>query len=150
MKISLIFKRILFYVLSLTWGALLSIPGLIIIAVLAIQGKVHCYHGRLYGIIGDNWGGFNLGCVFLVSRVAARDTSYGNHTRAHESGHGLQNMILGPFMLFIITIPSVIRYWYRNWMFKHNADKPLPSYDAIWFEGQASALGVKYVTTDKI
>ena len=51
-------------------------------------------------------------------------------------------------MLFVITIPSVIRYWYRNWALAQG--KKLPDYDAIWFEGQATKWGKKYIVTDRI
>ena len=55
-------------------------------------------------------------------------------------------------MPFVICIPSAIRYWYREFIWHCNKEKfnKLPEYDAIWFEGQATKWGKKYVTTDKI
>ena len=32
----------------------------------------------------------------------------------HEFGHSFQNAILGPFMIFLVSIPSAIRYWYQT------------------------------------
>ena len=127
----LIFKRILFYILSCTWGAIMTAIGLVVLLVTLPFGKFGIYHGRIYKHIGKNWGGVELGCFFLC------DESAGEHTMAHETGHGLQNCIWGPLFPFVIAIPSAVRYWYRD-------------YDAIWFEGQATKWGKAYVATDKI
>jgi hypothetical protein len=80
------------------------------------------------------------------------DENAGEHTMAHECGHGLQNCIWGPLFPFVIAIPSAVRYWYREFLHKHNKAKYvlLPDYDAIWFEGQATKWGKTYVATDKI
>lgn len=147
-----IVKRILFYSLSFTWGIVLSLPGLFVIAFSACFKKVHVFHGRLYAVWGENWGGFNLGCFFLCSKRAFEEDEYGIHTRAHECGHGIQNIIFGPLTVFIVTIPSIIRYWYRESVYRKNpqAYYELPEYDAIWFEGQASCWGMKYILTDRI
>lgn len=62
----------------------------------------------------------------------------------HEYGHSIQVMIWGPLWLFVVAIPSVIRFWYREWYYKHKyftTRKSLPPYDSIWFEGQATRWG---------
>jgi hypothetical protein len=123
----LILKRILFYVMSFTWGGLMSLIGLLTILILLPFGKLHTYHGRLYMRIGEHWGGVELGCFFLCDKTA------GEHTLAHECGHGLQNCLWGPLMPFIVCIPSVVRYWYREYIYRTNREKyrKLPDYDAI-------------------
>ena len=50
-------------------------------------------------------------------------------------------------MPFIVCIPSAIRYWYRN--IKVSFGKDLQPYDSIWFEGQATTLGLKYIEAIK-
>ena len=141
----LIFKRILFYIASFTWGAILSIPGLLIILICLPFKKVHIFHGRLYAVIGKNWGGLELGCFFICAEQCQTD-----HTRKHECGHGLQNIIWGPLMLFVITIPSAIRYWYLELKYyRKNIYCPI-GYDDIWFEGQATRWGDKFILTDRI
>ena len=142
----LILKRILFYIMSFTWGGLMSLIGLLTILVLLPFGKLHTYHGRLYMRIGKNWGGVELGCFFLCDETA------GEHTLAHECGHGLQNCLWGPLMPFVVCIPSAARYWYREYIWRTNKEKywKLPPYDAAWFEGQATKWGEQYVATDKI
>lgn len=142
----LILKRILFYVMSFTWGGLMSLIGLLTILILLPFGKLHTYHGRLYMRIGERWGGVELGCFFLCDKTA------GEHTLAHECGHGLQNCLWGPLMPFVVCIPSAVRYWYREYIYRTDREKyrKLPDYDAIWFEGQATKWGEQYVAADKI
>ena len=142
----LILKRILFYIISFTWGGIMTAIGLVVLLVTLPFGKFGIYHGRIYKRIGKNWGGVELGCFFLC------DNSADEYILAHESGHGLQNCLWGPLMPFVICIPSAIRYWYREFIWHFNKEKfnKLPDYDAIWFEGQATKWGKKYVTTDKV
>ena len=54
MNKKLILKRILFYVISFTWGFIMSFIGLITMGIFACTGKVRHYHGRLYAIVGHN------------------------------------------------------------------------------------------------
>ena len=140
-----VMKRILFYVLSFTWGALMSIIGAIGTLILLPFGEQKIFHGRVYTVIGANWGGVCLGCFFFVSKSSANS----NHTRAHECGHGLQNCLWGPLFPIVIGIPSSIRYFYRNWRTK-KGNPCKTDYDDIWFEGQATRWGKKYVLTDLI
>lgn len=101
----LIWKRILYYILSFTWGGLMSCIGLIVLLVTLPFGKFGIYHGRIYKRIGRYWGGVELGCFFLCDETA------GESTMAHEAGHGLQNCLWGPLMPFVVCIPSATRYW---------------------------------------
>ncbi len=140
----LIIKRILFYVLSFTWGFIMSFIGLFPIVVLACMKKVKVFHGRLYATVGKNWGGLELGCFFICGENCQTE-----HTMAHECGHGIQNIIWGPLMPFVVCIPSAIRYWYFEF-YRRKHNKFPCEYDAIWFEGQASRWGKKYVLTDRI
>ena len=142
----LILKRILFYIISFTWGGIMTTIGLVVLLVTLPFGKFEIYHGRIYKRIGKNWGGVELGCFFLC------DNSADEYILAHESGHGLQNCLWGPLMPFVICIPSAIRYWYREFIWHFNREKfnKLPEYDAIWFEGQATKWGKKYVSTNLI
>lgn len=140
----------LFYIISFTWGFLASFIGMIILLFTLVIGKVKTCAGRLYGILpkafGSGWG-FSIGCFFFIAYDC-----YESHKEdrnivikllmCHEMGHTLQNIIFGPLTLFIVTIPSVIRFWYRQG-FK-DPDKLKP-YESIWFEGQASHFGKKYI-----
>lgn len=125
-------KKTTFYILSFTWGLPLTLVGLLVAAVLRIAGKRpkrwgYCY----YFEVGKGWGGLELGLIFLT------DSTPFEHTKCHEHGHAIQNCFFGPFMPFIVSIPSAIRYWWRHFT------KATTPYDAIWFEGQATRLGKK-------
>lgn len=52
-------------------------------------------------------------------------------------------------MWFVITIPSIIRYWYRELKYNKKGLTPPTEYDDIWFEGQATKWGYKYIITNK-
>lgn len=53
--------------------------------------------------------------------------------------------------MLVIGIPSFIHSQYRTWVYNHNVEKlwKLPSYDSIWFEGQATRWGEKYKNKNK-
>ena len=138
-------KRILFYVISFTWGGVLSLIGFLIMLPFLVTKRVSTYHGRLYGIFpkcfGNDWG-FEMGCFFFIAENCKDD----DYLRNHESGHGLQNCVLGIFQI-IIQISSFVRYWYREYKTRHNI--PLKNgYDDIWFERWATDWGTKFVSTD--
>lgn len=123
-----------YYLLSSTWGALVSVVGLLVSALFLITG--HKPSPNIYGwtfTCGKGWGGLSIGpCAIVCENASA-------HVRHHEFGHSVQNCFLGPFMIFLVIIPSVCRYWYRE--LKHVTEPP---YDSIWFEGTATKLGEKY------
>lgn len=140
----LILKRIGFYALSFTWGIIPSLIGGLIILTLLPFGKVRTFHGRVYAVVGNNWGGLEFGCFFLICKTCANN----DYLRAHEMGHGLQNCLWGPLGIFVINIPSAIRYWYRELKYERKGLTPPTGYYDIWFEKQASDWGLKYVMTD--
>ena len=41
-------------------------------------------------------------------------------------------------MFFVITGPSIVRYWYRELKYYRKGLVPPTKYDDIWFEGQAT------------
>lgn len=132
-------KLILFYLISFTWGVIASVAGLLIILFSLPFGRVHRFHGRLYAVWGKGWGGFSSGPFFVIGEDCIS-------CAPHEAGHGLQNCIWGPLMLFIIMIPSAVRYWYLELKYyRKGLYKP---YDAVWFEKQATKWGEKYILTD--
>ena len=132
-----VLSYIVYWVISLTWGSVMTVIGLLTAIVLLVTGhKPHRFGPNIYFVVGDSWGGLELGAFFLVSKYHSIDTLY------HEAGHGLQNLIWGPLMPFVISIPSAIRYWYRRYLLDKGVNN-LPDYDSIWFEGQATRWGKK-------
>ena len=45
-------------------------------------------------------------------------------------------------MPFLVNIPSSSRYWYRKAVHAIAPKKHLPPYDSIWFEAEATRLGL--------
>ena len=131
-------KKFLYYVLSFTWGLPLTLAGLIVGAALMIVG--YRPSKWLYGYcfeVGERWGGLNLGIVFLCNKNSPISI------KNHEFGHSLQNCVFGIFTIFIVCIPSVIRYWYREIKYNRKGLTPPTAYSDIWFEHQADAWGEK-------
>lgn len=127
-----------FYILSFTWGLPLTIAGGLLALVMLGSGFTpRRFGGCMYFEVGKGWGGLNLGLVFLC-QVGASD-----HLKTHEFGHSIQNCMWGAFTPFVVHLPSIVRYWSREWKAAHGED--LPPYDAVWFEGQATRLGEKYL-----
>lgn len=123
-----------YYLLSFTWGILVTFAGLIVSAVLLLCDVPHFKNAYGWGFyLGKGWGGFNIGpCSVVCADATAR-------TKQHEFGHSVQNCLLGPFMIPVVIIPSVCRYWYRE-----IKKVTYPPYDSIWFEGQATRWGKLY------
>jgi hypothetical protein len=104
-------KRALYYILSWTWGGILTtIGGLITLCLWIIGCPVHRHGGAIYVEVGDKWGGLEFGMFFLCNKNPTE------HIKNHEFGHSLQNCLCGPLYIFVIWIPSMIRYHYRNFL----------------------------------
>lgn len=96
-------KVIGFWIASFTWGLPMTLVGCLVAVALMVTGhKPHRFHYLIYFEIGENWGGFECGCFFVTNKNPTFSI------RRHESGHGLQNIMLGVFMPFLVSIPSCI------------------------------------------
>lgn len=131
-------KRV-FYILSFTWGLPMTLVGCLVAMVLLILGHKpkkwgYCY----YFEVGEGWGGLELGMFFLCNKNPTE------HIKNHETGHSLQNCVLGPLMPFAVCIPSAIRYWYRA--IRQKIGKPCKTkYDDFWVEGSATRIGTEFM-----
>lgn len=140
-------KAIGLWIASFTWGVAMTLAGCLVAAAMIVTGhRPHRFHYFIYFEVVENWGNLGRRCFFVVNKNPT------NKIKQHESGHGIQNIIFGLFTLFIINIPSCIRYWYREWLFCSGKKKSceLSDYDSVWFEGQATRLGMKYFLADKV
>ena len=130
--------KFIFYFLTFTWG----LPFTLIGCLTALYLRINGYKSQKYGYcfcfeLGENWGGINLGLFFIVNKGGT------SAIKNHEHGHAVQNCYLGPFMIFAVALPSLIRSRYRAYLInkKRVKESSLPPYDSIWFEGQATRLG---------
>ena len=122
----------MFYIIQWTWGLLENIIGLIV--YIRFRKQTHLRVGKTFATylpkIGV--GNFSLGMFIFVEKRAS------NLSIAHEVGHCYQNNYYGIFKLFVVSIPSVIRFWLFGGRFM-TWDK----YNEAWFEGQATKIGKK-------
>ena len=132
----------LFYLIQLTWGILMNIFGLLVTLFMLITfHKPHRFGPSYYFVCKKLEGfGFEAGICFVVGADCDED----KYLMCHECGHGIQNMIFGPLMPFIVSIPSFIRYWYRELKYERKGKIPPTDYDSIWFEGTATNWGLKH------
>ena len=117
-------------------GWALSTVGLFVYGFLRLIGrKPKDFHGICrYFEIGKNWGGLEMGWFFIVCKNASETL------KMHELGHGVFNANVGGLRTLMYSTGSACRYWYRR-IFRVTKTP----YDAWWYEGYATAVGMKYV-----
>lgn len=131
------------WLMRLTWGILDTVIGVFIFLYFALR-----YRSQLMiGYVGHTivvqipeseklgWG-FSAGLFIFSNSSNIWAKGYLLH---HEWGHTCpQLLICGPLHPFIVIIPSVIRFWYRN------THVCRTNYDDIWFEGTATRWGERW------
>ena len=136
-------KTLIIVILNFTWGILMNIIGFIIAIPFIIKSlfsktykiKKSCF---AYSIpIPYNNGSFSCGIFLFMCR------DYDFYDTTHELGHSIQNAYWGILFPFVIGIPSIIRYWYREYIY-HKGMFPRTHYESIWFENDATRKGIKY------
>lgn len=132
----------LYYFIQFTWGLLANLLGGIIAIVLICCRFQPYWYGRNWGFALPINSGMSLGIFFFGPENAS------THLKNHEHGHSIQNFYFGPLFLGMIAIPSVVRFWIREIMTR-KGKKPKTKYDDIWFEGQATKTGDKFINSLK-
>lgn len=145
-KLKVILAGIGYWLISLTWGGLLTIIGLLVclFCIIFLKGKPHKNGFSFIVEVGGNWGGLELGAVALCGNYYGDD--YYEEISDHEFGHSLapQHLLMGSIIyIFLVGIPSVCRYWYMA--IREKKGKPLPDewYDKFWAEPNATKNGHK-------
>ena len=109
-------KNFLKALLQCTWGILQTFIGfcLFIVVLISKFGKVlKCENGVVYTIWKSNQGSISLGLFVFI-------TDDEPELIAHETGHTVQSLILGPLYLFIIGLPSIL---WAGFIFDKTKDK---------------------------
>lgn len=123
-----------YWLLQWTWGLIQNLVGLVIFLV-NLRGRHFWYHGAL----AVEWrlrGSMGLGMFIFLSKNASEAV------KAHEYGHTVQSVILGPLFLPVIGLPSLL--WCGLPLFKHYRKKNGISYYAFYPEKWANYLGDKF------
>lgn len=126
----------MYYLLQWTWGFPLTAIGAVayLIFTKIFNYPIKKYKNNILILIPySNFTGLNLGLFTLINKNR-------KDLIIHEYGHSIQNILFGWFTIFIITIPSIIRFWYRTLKTVLNKENKTGYYD-IWFERQATRLG---------
>ena len=121
----------LYWLLQWTWGIVQNIAGLVMF-VAAGRGKARGYHGAAV----RNW---NLSGSMTLGMFILMDRGHGDDILAHEWGHTIQSIILGPLYLLAVGLPSII--WAGLPAFdRYRSTRHVP-YDRLYCEGWATRLG---------
>ena len=121
-----IFPMILRIFLNGTWGFIQSTAGFFL-----FLKHIKCPHSFYRGVIRTEWpmnGGISLGMFIFTPphpaphKTAAKDRAfdtaedetearcrYCEEVAVHEFGHTFQSLVLGPFYLLVVGLPSV--FW---------------------------------------
>ena len=135
-NVKVIKNKVLFYILSFTWGLPMNLAGLIVSLILILCGHKPKRYGWYFDFELDVNFGLELG-VFIIT---PKDSSAA--FKNHECGHGIQNIYLGIFTPMVVSLPSATRYHIRELNKKLGKENKTGYYD-IWFEHQANVLGTK-------
>lgn len=87
-----------------TWGIIQTLAGALFLLYTAIMGeleKVVFIDGVIYCKYKSNFGSISLGLFVFV-------TDYEAELMAHETGHTVQSILVGPLYLLVIGLPSII------------------------------------------
>lgn len=114
MRKSDIMKRALYLFWQCTWGVLQSLTGAVIF-LLHIRDRHCCFHGAVV----TEWkygSSVSLGMFVFIThdpyysglKAGCTKAEHSQKLLAHEYGHTVQSLILGPLYLFVIGIPSIL------------------------------------------
>lgn len=131
-----VFRYILYILLQCTWGLPQTILGLIFFL---IHSKAP--HSFFKGCIRTDWnhgGGISLGLFIFVTKESWSPKER-EWMAFHEYGHTIQSLLLGPFYLILIGLPSVL--WSNlPWCIRRRRKRHISYYSFIT-ERWADSLG---------
>ncbi|MGN0650759.1 MAG: hypothetical protein ACI4KM_10010 [Oscillospiraceae bacterium] len=128
-------KRFLYTAGQLAWGLPQTLAGFIVFLL-----NITSTHYVHRGAVVTEWrrsDGLSLGLFVFVG--AAQDKHCKSDTLAHEYGHTIQSLILGPLYLAAVGLPSII--WAGLPCFINLRRKRGIPYSRLYCEGWADRLG---------
>ena len=129
--------RIMFYFLQFTWGLTVNLAGLLVFLCCRRQFPGKMFRNAVVTGLPGNRGGLSLGIFIFLS---VQDTRESGRLCAHEYGHTVQCLFLGPLYWIVVAIPSVI--WYH--CFAGYRKRHRIPYDTLFCERWATAWGRKW------
>lgn len=140
-----VFYATLMWTVRLTWGLLDTLVGFFIFLFFCITSRPKIGYIANTIIVEvpirkDIWFGFSSG-AFIFSNT--NSIWHGDYLLCHEWGHSWPQLLLcGPLHPFVVTIPSIIRFWWRA--AQERKGRELPPYDNVWFEATATQWGIEW------
>ena len=128
--------KTLFYILQFTWGLPVNLAGLLVFLCCG-RFRHETFHNSIVTYLPGNCGGLSLGIFIFISSQRADAASL----CAHEYGHTVQCLFLGPLYWLIVAIPSFA--WYH--FFAGFREKHRIPYDWLYCERWATAWGQKWI-----
>ncbi len=141
-------KAFLYCIWQCTWGILQSVLGLVVL-ILHIRDRHYFYHGAIV----TEWqskSSVSLGMfVFITKEPYFYEKLKDDYTMeelserllVHEYGHTIQSLILGPFYLIVMGIPSTL-WGFVPYFYKKRTNEKI-SYFSFFTEKWANYLGEK-------
>ena len=143
-------RKILFLIWQFSWGVLQTFVGLVVFLV-SKKSSVYWYHGAI-ACEWDKNAYVSLGAFFFINNqknYSSNETerqSLLTEYLLHEYGHTIQSLILGPFYLLVIGIPSVLLANCK--CFENRRRKYNRSYYSFLPEKSANVLSSKVLHSD--
>lgn len=126
--------RVLFYLLQFTWGLSVNLAGLLVLLCCRRCIRRERFRNGIVTYLPGNRGGLSLGIFIFLSTGPGSDRL---GLCAHEYGHTIQCLLLGPLYWIVIAVPSVIWcHCFAGYRKRHGV-----SYDALYCEHWATAWG---------
>lgn len=126
--------KILFYLLQFTWGLPVNLIGLIAYLCCRNRFPSKKFCNSVVTYLPGNRGGLSLG-IFLF--LSVHSEGEGRGLCAHEYGHTIQCLFLGPLYWVVIAVPSFIWcHFFDGYRRARNI-----SYDSLYCERWATAWG---------
>ncbi len=136
-------KKLIYITIQCTWGILQNVVGGLLFLL-----NIRHRHFFFKGAVATYWScDYSLGCgmfIFLSDHYASNLSNAYNRKLhddllAHEYGHTLQSIVLGPLFLPVIGLPSLV--WaacFQKWRQRNNV-----SYYGLYCEKWANIWGDK-------
>lgn len=98
-------RRILFYLLQFTRGLSVNLPGLLVFLCCRNHFRSEPFCNSIVTYLSGDCGSLSLGVFVFLSTHDVR------RLRAHEYGHTVQCLFLGPLYWIVVMLPSAL--WYH-------------------------------------
>lgn len=130
-------KIVLYWLWQLSWGGIQTLAGLILFLICSLAGGSHLFYK---GAVVTTWKKPTSASVgpFLFLSESLKGASC-DRVLAHEYGHSIQSLILGPLYLFAVGVPSFL--WCNLPYFRRMRQKTGKSYYSVYPENWADRLG---------